>query len=286
MEALFVAVKDDLLSAITDVIEDFSKEIISVEISPTSFFNAARANGIGQEQCEIILNIGGRCSNLVFVDHGRIFARTIPIAGHSITQQIAKEFNISFEDAEELKRRHCFVALGGAYADPGSETAATVSKIIRNVMSRLHGEISRSINIYRAQQRGNAPTKIYLTGGSSILTYCDVFFAEKFNVPVEYFNPFQVLELAPNVDRAKLGEVAHMFSEVLGLAFRYSRPCPIEINLLPRRIMRQQALLSKKPYFVTIMLCILAALGLLYKGNNTAVVESKYRQDFYSAERA
>ena len=32
---------------------------------------------------------------------------------------------------------------------------------------------------------------MYLTGGSSILSYCDIFFAEKLNIPVEYFNPFQ-----------------------------------------------------------------------------------------------
>jgi Tfp pilus assembly PilM family ATPase len=51
-----------------------------------------------------------------------------------------------------------------------SEAAAHIAKIIRNVMSRLHGEISRSINIYRSTQGGSTPTTIYLTGGSSILT--------------------------------------------------------------------------------------------------------------------
>ena len=89
MEALFVAVKEDLLTAIADVVEDYGKEILSIEVSPTSFFNAARANGIGTDQCDVILNIGGRCANLVFLDKGRIFTRTIPIAGHAITQQIA-----------------------------------------------------------------------------------------------------------------------------------------------------------------------------------------------------
>ncbi|MDP7345302.1 MAG: RNase adapter RapZ, partial [Alphaproteobacteria bacterium] len=49
---------------------------------------------------------------LLFLDGDRFFARTIPIAGYSITQQIAKEFAISPEEAEILKRRHGFVALG------------------------------------------------------------------------------------------------------------------------------------------------------------------------------
>ena len=62
-----------------------------------------------------MLNIGGKGSNLMIADHNRIFMRSIPIAGDAITNQIAKEYGISFSEAEELKMRHGFVALGGAY---------------------------------------------------------------------------------------------------------------------------------------------------------------------------
>ncbi|MHB9138989.1 MAG: pilus assembly protein PilM, partial [Victivallaceae bacterium] len=171
MEALFVAVKSDLVSELAEIIQESGKDILSIEIAPTAFFNAARANQIGVTQCDMILNIGGRCSSLVFADQGRVFARTIPIAGHSVTQQISKEFNISFSDAEELKRRHGFVALGGAYEEPDSEVAATISKIARNVMTRLHGEINRSINVWRSQYGGNKPAHLYLGGGSSLMAY-------------------------------------------------------------------------------------------------------------------
>ena len=59
--------------------------------------------------------------------------------------------------------------------------------------------------------------KMYLTGGSSILHYCDRFFEEKLGIPVEYFNPFTIVNLLPTVDRERLGEGAHMFSETIGL---------------------------------------------------------------------
>jgi uncharacterized membrane protein YgcG len=208
----------------------------------------------------MVLNIGGRSTNLLFVDRARFFARTIPIAGHTITQQVAKEFGIGFAEAEELKRRHGFVALGGAYAEPESEVAANVSKIIRNVMARLHGEINRSISVYRAQQHGNRPARMVLTGGSSTLTYCDHFFAEKLHMEVSYFNPFQVVSLGPAVDRQRLQEVAHMFSEVIGLGLRYRLPCPIEVTLVPETIRRQQALRRKKPFVYAAMACFLVIL--------------------------
>ena len=84
----------------------------------------------------MMLNIGGKFSSLIFLDGSNIFIRSIPIAGDAITQQISKEFNISFNEAEELKIRHGFVGLGGAYEEPDSVVASTVSKIIRNVPYR------------------------------------------------------------------------------------------------------------------------------------------------------
>lgn len=266
IDVMFVVIKNDIVEQMTGAVQAVGLEPLLVDVAPASCYNAARANRVGQDDCAMILNIGGRSTNLLFADGGRIFARTIPIAGHSITQQIGKEFGIGFAEAEELKRRHGFVALGGAYAEPESETAAAVSKIIRNVMARLHGEINRSISVYRAQQKGNRPVKLYLTGGSSTMTYTDHFFAEKLRMEVEYLNPFGVVQLGPAVDRARLEEVAHMFSEVIGLGLRYRMSCPIEVSLMPESITRQQALRRKKPYVMLSMFFFVLIFAVAWRG--------------------
>ena len=36
----------------------------------------------------------------------------------------------------------------------------TVKKIARGVMTRLHAEVTRTINFYRSQQGGNAPSRV------------------------------------------------------------------------------------------------------------------------------
>jgi type IV pilus assembly protein PilM len=266
IDVMFVVIKNDIVEQMTGAVQAVGLEPLLVDVAPAACYNAARANRVGQEECSMILNIGGRSTNLLFADGGRIFARTIPIAGHSITQQIGKEFGIGFAEAEELKRRHGFVALGGAYAEPESETAAAVSKIIRNVMARLHGEINRSISVYRAQQKGNRPLKLYLTGGSSTMTYTDHFFAEKLRMEVEYLNPFGVVQLGPNLDRARLEEVAHMFSEVIGLGLRYRMSCPIEVSLVPESITRQQTLRRKKPYLMMSMIFFVLIIAVAWRG--------------------
>ena len=269
IEAMFVIVKGDEIEEITSLIESAGKQVDFVEVSPTACYNAARLNGIGDSGCELILNIGDRCSSLLFVDNGRLFVRIIPIAGHAITLQISKEFGISYKEAEEMKRRHGFVALGGAYEEPDSEVAATVSKIVRNVMTRLHGEISRSINVYRSQQKGRKPEKLYLAGGSSVMGYTPRFFSEKLKMPVEYMNPFKNIALGDGVDKEKLADIAHMFSEPIGLALRHVMTCPVEISLMPHSLQKYIELKSKIPYFyaaaATLLLCLLVTFLSLSK---------------------
>lgn len=262
IDAMLVSVKNSFVSAITEQIESLGKKVKIIECSPTATYNCGRANGVGDTQCEMILNIGAKCSTLIFLDGTRFFMRSIPTAGNTITQQIAKEFNVSFDDAEDIKRRHGFVALGGAYEEPESETAATVSKIVRNVMTRLHGEINRSINVYRASQHGRKPEKLYLTGGGSIMAFTPRFFVEKLRMPVDYFNPFKVVAVSPSVDQATLTDIAHLFSEVIGLSIRHIRTTPIEISLIPESILKQRALFKKTPFFYATAAALVAYLGI------------------------
>jgi type IV pilus assembly protein PilM len=284
MEALFVAVKNDVVVEITDIIQASGKDIISIEIAPTASFNAARANQIGVNQCDVILNIGGRCSSLIFADQCRIFARTIPIAGHSITQQISKEFNISFADAEELKRRHGFVALGGAYEEPDSEVSATVSKIARNVMTRLHGEINRSINVWRSQYGGNKPAHLYLSGGSSLMAYTPRFFNEKLRIPVDYLNVFQIVSIGSEINKEQLLEVAPMFAELIGLGLKHIVDCPVDINLMPSSIKKYKALQRRKPYFFASCAAVVMLLVVLYIGVTKRLSFDKDRVEFAKKE--
>jgi len=260
IDAMIVIVKKQEVSRISELVEKLGKRIVLIEVAGTSCYNSARANNVGATECQMILDIGGRCSTLVFIDGSRFFVRTIPIAGDTITQQIAKEFNISYADAEELKRKHGYVSLGGAYEEGDSEVASAVSKIVRNVMTRLHGEINRSINVYRATQHGRKPEKLYLAGGTSILPYSPRFFSEKLRVPVEYLNPFQVVGVGPAVDQQVLSEVAHLFAETIGLALRRIGTSPIEISLIPDYVRKQNEFRSKRPYFFASAAAILLYL--------------------------
>ncbi|PYJ14780.1 MAG: hypothetical protein DME94_08295, partial [Verrucomicrobia bacterium] len=90
-----------------------------------------------------------RTTNILFIEPGRIFSRSLPIGSSSITAAVAKEFNESFGAAEARKNRDGCVALAGA-PEPADADVGRVSKIVRNTMTRLHAELMRSITHYRA----------------------------------------------------------------------------------------------------------------------------------------
>jgi type IV pilus assembly protein PilM len=285
VDMLSVVVKKDIVEQIVQAVRRVGLAPQLVDVAQVACYNAARANGLGADGCVMLISIGGRTTNLLFLEGNRFYARTIPIAGHSITQQIARKFSIGQPEAEEFKRRHGYVARTDEGDENGAEASSDVSKIVRNVMRRIHGEIARSIAIYKSQQHGSDPVKIYLTGGTTILSYCDQFFAEKFGLPVEYFNPLGCIQLDPSIDKQRLSEVAHTFSEVVGLALRYSQTCPVEINLLPRDVAQQQSLFYKKPYFVASMFTLLVMFFLIDTSMRRAVDETKTQLGAYQTTR-
>ena len=265
LEVVLLAIKSDIIEDLNDGVESAGLHTEMVDVAPMALYNAVRYNVPDGDGCTMIVDIGARTTNLLFIENNRVFSRSIPIAGNAITQSIAAEFGMPFVEAEQLKRAKGFVALGGAYEEPPDEQQARVSKIIRNVMTRLHAEVARSVNFYRSQQGGGAPTRLFLSGGTSIIPYTNRFFEEKVQIPIEYFNPFRNVEIDQHVPREDLARCAHFFGEVVGLGLRRVTECPLEVNLLPHSIRGRKQMENKRPYFagaavalVLIPLCWLA----------------------------
>ena len=250
MDVVLLAIKSNIIEEMNDAVESAGLMTEMVDVAPMALSNAVRYNYGELDGCTAVLDIGARTTNLLFLEQNKIFSRSIPIAGNAITQSIATEFNLPFAKAEQMKQQWGFVALGGAYEEPENEDQARVSKIIRNVMTRLHAEVARSINFYRSQQGGNPPKRLLLSGGSSIIPYTDRFFQEKLQFGLEYFNPFRNVELAPQINREELAKCAHFFGEVVGLGLRKVTECPIEVNLLPKSLQARRQVTQKRPFLV------------------------------------
>lgn len=265
VEVVIVAVKSDLLDEINDAVENSTLQTSVVDVAPMALYNAFRYNysDVGGG-CSLIIDIGSRTTNLIFIEPNKIFSRSIPNGGTQITTAIAKEFQEPFAAAEERKKRDGFVSLGGAYAEPDDPDVARCSKMVRNAMTRLHAEIARSISFYRSQQGGSAPQRVYLSGGSASLPYMREFFHEKLQLPVEYFNPLRNVTVSSSFNVEELGRQAHTLGELVGLALRGTSNCPMELSLRPAGVVKRQELAKRRPFLILTGICILAILAGWY----------------------
>jgi len=118
----------------------------------------------------------------------------------------------------------------------------------------------RSITHYRAQQQGNRPARIFLCGGGVGMPYMREFFHEKFQVPIEFFNPLQNVTVAESAPMQDVARSAHLLGELVGLALRSVTVSPMELNLRPASVVRRQDLEKRRPFFLAAAACILLAL--------------------------
>ena len=258
LSVLLVAVKGELVKNLTDCVEAAGLDPYLVDVSPLALYNTVRYNYSDLPGCTMILDMGARSTNVVFVEGTKIFSRSIPVAGMAITKDVMKEFELSFEEAEQLKIAHAFVGFGGVYEGHEVGVADRTSKIVRNIMTRLHAEVIRTINFYRSQQGGSQPAMVLLAGGCSMIPHANVFLKEKLKTEVDFLNPFRNVAVSPEIAADKVAADLNLLGEAVGLALRRTLSCPVEINLLPPELAARKVLQRRLPFFG------LAALGFVF----------------------
>ena len=273
---MIVAAKTDQIEALTSAVIAAGFTPTLVDVAPIALVNAAKRTVPDDGACDIFLDIGAKTTTLVISEQDKLYNRAIPVAGNTITKEIASAYGCSFEDAEALKIEKGYVALGGVTEDE-DEDADRVSKICRAVLARLNAEISRSINFYRSQQHGGTPARLYLTGGTALLPQIDVFFSESLQIDVEFFNPFASVAVGPKVDAAALEADGALLAATMGLALHEAGEARFAINLLPGSLVDERAEKAKVPFLIAAGVLLTGALAavMLAFNHEAAVVTAK-----------
>ncbi|MSU42134.1 MAG: type IV pilus assembly protein PilM [Pedosphaera sp.] len=260
LDVLLMALKTEVVEAATDVCRQHKLRLQIIDGSITALRNAFMHNYGEMEECSLLLSIGARSTNVLFIRGTTFYARTINIGAHSITEGFAQEAGISLEQAEQFKVENGYVHLGGSFEESQDPYQAIVSKVARNVMTRLHQQVAQTIQFYRAQQAGPAPKRVYLAGGGGALSYTADFIQDKLQLPVEFFNPFRNVKVDDKLDGEKLAAVAHSMGELVGLGLRNVTVGMTEFNLLPQREQISRQIDRRSPYAIAAIFCV----GLIF----------------------
>ena len=261
IEVVLAAMKREPLNEMHQEVVSSGVKVVGLDVGPLALYNAYRYSYPDVDEPALIVDMGARSTNLVFIDGERFFTRNLLVGGAAVTNAIAKEFGVPFAEAERQKRSQGFVALGGAVENHPDEGVNAMSKVMRNSMTRLHAEIMRTITFYRSQQGGSAPKRVFLAGGGAAAGYIAEFFAEKLKLPVEVFNGLRGVQ----TDRAVSADAAQMdapaLGELVGLALRGMGSCPCEIELIPDALAASRDAARRAPFLVLAGLCLMGALG-------------------------
>ena len=286
-EVLLVAIKKDVLDNLNTQVEDNGLKTRSVDCSITSLYNAYRISYPEDEgESVVILDIGAKTTDIIFSEGGRFFTRSVTAAGSFITNNIAREFNLNYKEAEQLKIESGMVSLGNGFTDNMSEQEAALATTIRTAMSRLSSEVQRTINHYRAQYKGTAPSKAYICGGGARLPYAVEFLQAALNIPVEYLNPLQAFSIGAKVDEEALSMDALCLGPIAGAAVTGAKVGEFYIDLVPTSVGKDRAELQMLPKIAAGGLIALAGAGAFVFMANNAVKQAEETNELFKRQLA
>jgi len=213
MHVLLVAVKKDKILNHTNVLAQAGKTPTVVDIDAFALQNCYEVNyDPDPSQTVALLNIGASVMNINIVRGGSpLFTRDVSVGGNQYTDALQKELDLSYEDAERLKK-------GEAVAGVNEEHRGT---ILRSVSDILILEIQKTFDFFRATASGENIQRIYLAGGTARVPGLVDLLREEFALPVEELYPFGKIVINPgrhNEDQVR--ELAPRLAIAVGLALR------------------------------------------------------------------
>ena len=203
VEVLLVAIKEEVVNQYIHLLQGAGLNIVLIDIDSMALHNSLEVNYDKKDgETVAIINIGAKYSNLNIVEDGVTrFSRDIPIGGISLTNDISKEFNLGFAEAEKLKREQGGIIIESENVVltriPSKEDKRVrIYSSISTTLGKLVMEIRRAFDFYESSAKKRSISKVYICGGSSKLQNIDKFISERLKIPVEPLNPFNKIEIA------------------------------------------------------------------------------------------
>jgi len=213
MDVLLVAVKKDKILNHTNVLAQAGKTPMIVDIDAFALQNCFEVNyEPDAAQTVALLNIGASVMNINIVRGGiPLFTRDVSVGGNQYTDALQKELDLSFEDAERLKKGETLPSV----------TDEQKQQILRSVSDILTLEIQKTFDFFRATASGENIQRIVVAGGTARVPGLVDLLREEFAMPVEELNPFRRVLINPGRHSDdQIREYAPRLVIAVGLALR------------------------------------------------------------------
>jgi type IV pilus assembly protein PilM len=213
MDVLLVAAKKEKIADYTGVIAQAGRTAVVVDVDAFALQNAYEVNyGVDPAAVIVLLNAGASATNINILSGDRsVFTRDVSIGGNAYTEALQRELNLPYELADQLKR--------GIPVD--GTTFEDARPLLRAVTENVMLEIQKTFDFFKATAASDRIDRIIVSGGASRAEGFAEMLSERFEAPVEPFDPFKRVAFDAkrfNVDDAT--DVAATAAIALGLALR------------------------------------------------------------------
>ena len=172
------------------------------EVILTGFPNA------GKNKIFALIDIGASVMNVTILRNGEaLFTRELNTGGNQLTQDISRQYGMSFEEAESAKR-------AGTLPD-GYEQA-----LLKPFMDNLALEVSRGLQFFFTSTQYNQVDEVLLAGGGAGIRGLAEVVGRRTQLPTSLVNPFSGFSLSSKIQEKKLSVDAPALLTACGLAMR------------------------------------------------------------------
>ncbi|MDR0994559.1 MAG: pilus assembly protein PilM, partial [Verrucomicrobiota bacterium] len=84
VDVMLAAIKTDIIESLCDCVRFAGLTPDLVDMAPMALYNAVRYNYDNLPPCTLVVDIGARSTDLIFIEAGRVFSRNVPVAGNQI----------------------------------------------------------------------------------------------------------------------------------------------------------------------------------------------------------
>jgi type IV pilus assembly protein PilM len=246
MKVLLVAAPKSLVNQQIEVLKKVKIQPRIVDIVSNAqirafenYLTPVSPNEENGNQMDVILSMGASTTEITLIEGDRLkFTRTILKGGNDITRLIEKKLEVSFDEAEILKRRiGLTLPVEPAKKEepemsPEEETTREpeedeipnkeeITELVKNGVHDIFNEIRKSLNYYKTQYQKVTYQRIILSGGMAAMSNIGQVLKQQFGITIVMANPLKGITVNQgDVSLEHLERYRSSLSTAIGLAKR------------------------------------------------------------------
>lgn len=214
MEVLLVAAKKEIIEGYTRSIEAAGLVPTIIDVDSFAIETMYEENyEFDQNDVAILINIGASITNFNAVrGGGSIFTRDFTLGGNAVTQAIADQLSLSFEEAEKAK-------IDGLGDDEQARKRFREGLIVH--ADPICTEIERSVDYFRSTFGVEGIKHILLSGGGAMIPGIAAELGQRLGIETEIANPFKKIICNKRIsNKETAARVGPLAAVGVGLALR------------------------------------------------------------------